>query len=229
MSRTLSATWSQPGRARRRMARSRSAGSPPWQSCCGRGLRRARRAPLRGRDAVAERGSQCGGASGTARSRARQARTRHERRSEERVPVRRGQPQPPHEPEQHGRWCSYTAPSSVVAAERSSSTHARCRLTLARSRAVARVATEVASRLERNPARVHSSSDVAAGFGLGLAWLCSSERLGGDLLAGGRERGDSHGSDTAPIGSARGRPGEPTLAQLLEELGAQLDWVREYL
>ena len=59
---------------------------------------------------------------------------------------------------------------------------------------------------------VHFVSDVAAGFAVGLAWLCCC-LIVRDVLRGEQgERGEASASPQglAQLGSARGRPGEPT-------------------
>ena len=68
---------------------------------------------------------------------------------------------------------------------------------------------------------VHFVSDVAAGFAVGLAWLCCCAIVR-ELTRSGR---DGHRPQDPPVADQENQP----LAQLLEELGAQLDWVREYL
>ena len=59
---------------------------------------------------------------------------------------------------------------------------------------------------------VHFVSDVAAGFAVGLAWLCCCAIVR-DVLRGARESGGEASASPQglpQLGSARGRPGEPT-------------------
>ena len=57
---------------------------------------------------------------------------------------------------------------------------------------------------------VHFVSDVAAGFAVGLAWLCCCADRARRAAGTGDGRGFSLSQGLAQLGSARGRPGEPT-------------------